>query len=236
MPALPKPATLTETVTAELKSQIMGGALVPDERYTAGQLAETLGVSRTPVREALLELSRLGLVEIEKNRGVRILSSSPSTFIEIYQLRLMLEIPLARRAVALATAESVAEVDAAYASFSRAADAGDTAALLRADRDFHDALLRGADNRRALDMLRQQRDLVLDTGVGTVPASRSAAECFADHADVYAAFKAGDQDALARAMGRHIVNTAQILMRQEAGKRPEFGTVDTLAALSWLVD
>lgn len=228
--------SLTDQAVASIRASIVSGDLVPGELYTATELGREIGVSRTPVREALLELARRGLVEIVPNRGARILSTSGQTLLEIFQVRLMLEVPLARRATELKTNESEAAVEAAYTAFGAAADENDPHRVLRADRDFHRALLAGAHNAKATQLLQEQRDFVLSTGVGTVPTSRSPQECFEDHRDIMDAFRTGHAGDVGAAMARHIAHTATMLIKQEARKRSEFEHVDAAKGIGWLVD
>lgn len=227
--------SLTEQATESIKNAILAGDLVPGQLYTAGELGRELNVSRTPIREALQELARRGLVEIEKNRGMRVRSTSVESLIEVFQVRLMLEVPLSRRATELRTPESLAAVRAAYNEFRAAAESGEADAVLRADRDFHRALMAGAGNDRAKTLLQEQRDFVLQTGMGTVPTSRTPLECFEDHADIMAGFEAGDAAAVGAAVGRHISHTAVMLIRQETASRPELGGVDAEGAIEWLL-
>ena len=227
-------SNLTDQAFEQLRKAIVSGHLKPGELYTAGQLGEQIGVSRTPVREALLELSRLGLVEIEKNRGMRGVSTSIEGLIQGFEVRLMLEVPLARRATELQDQATLAAVKDTFGQFHEAAATNDAEATLRADRDFHRTLLLGSRNIKAVEILQEQRNLVLMGGVGTVPTSRTALECFEDHRDIYDAFIQGDVDGVGRAMARHITHTAQILIAQETQSRPEFAEVDAARLLDWL--
>lgn len=222
MESLPRVASLTDQAFESLKASILRGDLVPGELYTASDLGQQLNVSRTPIREAIQELARRGLVETEKNRGIRVLNTSVTSLVEVFQIRLMLEVPLSRRATVFKTEESAAEVHRAYEQFRAAAEAGDAQAVLRADRDFHTALLAGARNRKAKTVLQEQRDFVLSTGMGTVPTSRTPRECFEDHTDIMSAFDRGDAEQVGAAVGRHISHTAKMLIRQESKNRPEF--------------
>ncbi|MGN7252829.1 MULTISPECIES: GntR family transcriptional regulator [unclassified Arthrobacter] len=227
---------LAEQATQLLRQAILAGDLQPGELYTAGQLGEQIGgISRTPVREALLELSRLGLVEIEKNRGVRVITASVESLLQGFEVRLMLEVPLARRATALQDETTTTAVKTVFEHFRHVAESGDSEATLRADRDFHRSLLQGSGNTKAVILLQDQRNLVLMSGVGTVPTSRSAMECFEDHLDIFDAFMTGDVQGVGQALNRHIVNTAQMLIAQETRSRPEFGTVDAAKRLAWLM-
>jgi DNA-binding GntR family transcriptional regulator len=235
MKSVERPLSLTEQAVESIRSSILSGDLSPGRLYTATELGQQLKVSRTPIREALNELARRGLVEIVPNRGARIRSTSVETLLEIFQVRLMLEVPLARRATQLKDETTSAAVEEAYEGFRLAALDGDPGLVLRADRDFHRALLAGARNAKANQLLREQRDFVLSTGRGTVPTSRTPQECFDDHRDIMAAFRAGRSAEVGEAVARHIGHTATMLIRQETKDRPEFSTLDADAAIGWLV-
>jgi DNA-binding GntR family transcriptional regulator len=166
---------------------------------------------------------------------MRVVTTSIESLLQGFEVRLMLEVPLARRATELKTAATAGDVRAAYERFRAAADAGDADATLRADRDFHRTLLSGSGNAKAVALLQEQRNLVLMGGVGTVPSSRSTVECFDDHLDIYTAFDAGNVDAIGSAMSRHISGTARMLIAQESRSRPEFGPVDAAERLAWLI-
>lgn len=226
---------LTEQATELLRRAIITGDLAAGERYSATELGARMGVSRTPIREAAIELSRLGLVEVEPNKGIRILPTSAGALVRSFEVRLMLEVPLTKKATLRADDEGRARVGAAFEEFRAAAETGEAAPTLAADLAFHTALLALADNATAASLVAQQRNLVLHTGVETVPTSRTAMECFEDHRDIFDAFTAGDADAAAAAMQRHIVGTARLLVAQEARKRPAFDAVDLHDALAWLI-
>ena len=83
---------------AAVLAAIADGRLEPGGRYSVAQLAEQLGISRTPVREALLVLEREGRVRFERNRGVRILETTAADVAEVFELRLLLEVPAAAKA------------------------------------------------------------------------------------------------------------------------------------------
>ena len=230
-----RPLSLTEQAVEVLRSSIVSGDLVPGRLYTATELGREINVSRGPIREALHELARRGLVEIVPNRGARIRNTSVSALLEIFQVRLMLEVPLARRATQLKDEATSAAVEEAFEAFRLAALAGDPNKVLRADRDFHQALLGGAHNEKAKQLLQEQRDFVLSTGVGTVPTSRTPQECFDDHRDIMEHFRAGSAAQVGTAVARHIGHTAKMLIKQETQRRPDFAKVDVEDAIDWLV-
>ncbi|WP_261624847.1 GntR family transcriptional regulator [Nesterenkonia marinintestina] len=222
MSSVDRHATLTEQITAQLRAAVLDGTLVPGERYSAGGLAQRFGVSRTPVREALLELERSGLVRIEKNRGVTVVPTSLEAVVDCFQLRLMLEAPAAGRAAAVVDAEGIGEVESRFRAMERAAARDDVGGVLRADRDFHLAVLALADNPRLVKVLEDLRNTVLSRGIATVPQTRSLQELIEDHRDILDGIRNGDPGAAAAAMHRHILNTAILLIRREAAEDPQW--------------
>lgn len=236
MESVNRNATLTEQAVDSIRLEIIKGSLIPGQLYTGSEVARKLGVSRTPVREALMELARRGMVRIEDKRGFRVLKTSLDALLQVFQVRIMLEVPLSRLATLNKNDSTSAEFESAVAQFLTAAESGDPNAVLRADRDFHQTLLSGSGNEKALVILQEQRDFVLSTGVGTVPTSRSAMECFNDHADIISGYREGDPQAVGRAVFRHIANTAQVLIQQETVNCPEFATGDVEQSFAWLSD
>lgn len=227
-------ATLTEQAVDSIHLAIVKGTLIPGQLYAGSEVALKLGVSRTPVREALMELARRGMVHIEDKKGFRVVNTSVETLIQVFQVRLMLEAPLSRLATMRKNDSTSAQFESSVKRFRAAAESGDPEAVLRADRDFHQTLLAGSGNDKALTMLQEQRDFVLSTGVGTVPTSRSAMECFDDHADIISGYREGNVQAVERAVFRHIANTARILSHQETRNRPEFAMADFEQSFAWL--
>ncbi|MCO4264434.1 GntR family transcriptional regulator [Pseudarthrobacter sp. MDT3-26] len=232
MDNLERAVNLTDQAITRLRTAILGGELKPGELYSATQLGEWLGVSRTPVREAVQQLAKAGLVVVERNRGIRVRSTTLEDLIEGFQVRLMLEVPVTRQATAVRTDADVQRVTEAFNTFQKIAESGGPAATLRADRDFHLALLTTSGNHRVVKILEDLRNVVLLTGVETVPKSRSSREAFEDHRDVYEAFVAGKAEKAGQDMRRHILNTARLLILREAHERGILtGDVDSL--LSW---
>jgi DNA-binding GntR family transcriptional regulator len=147
----------------------------------------------------------------------------------------MLEVPLTRRATELQDDSARALVQSVFSEFEEAAKRSDIPATLRADRDFHRSILATSGNSKAVQMLFEQRNLVLLGGVETVPRSRSTMECFEDHRDIFDAFMNRDGFAAATAMSRHISNTARMLINQEIQRRPEFGDHSAVERLAWIL-
>src|SRR5258705_13910993 len=86
-----------EQTIAAVRSAVDDGRMTPGVKYSVYQLAEALGISRTPVREALLQLEQGGLIRFEQRQGFRILLPDPKEIADIFAVRLSLEVPAVRR-------------------------------------------------------------------------------------------------------------------------------------------
>ncbi|WP_210495867.1 GntR family transcriptional regulator [Patulibacter sp. SYSU D01012] len=212
--------TLTARVAEQVRDAIADGRLQPGMRLSVPQLAEQLGASRTPVREALLLLESQGLVRFERNRGVRILETPLHDLEEIFTLRLLLEVPATRRATTLVGADELAALREHLATMRAHAGEDDETAFMAADRRFHDVLLRAAGNRRLADQVVNLRDLVRFLGASTAGRSRTLTTILGEHEAILAAVEARDADAAAAAMRAHLLATAGLLLAQEGGGGP----------------
>jgi DNA-binding GntR family transcriptional regulator len=198
-----------------VRSAILSGELVAGHLYSVQELAESLGVSRTPVREALIKLASTGMVRFERNRGVRILQSTPHDLEEVFALRLLLEVPAAGLAVARMRPADVVELRRCLDQMVSAADAGDERGLMEYDRRFHTVILEAAGNHRLAVIVDGLRDLVLTRGVSTAGTSRTLHDIANEHAPILDRIEARDADGAAGALRSHVLHTAQLLIAQE---------------------
>jgi DNA-binding GntR family transcriptional regulator len=216
-----EPLGQTTTVNARvldaLRAAVVSGELAPGTLHSVQTLATQLGVSRTPVREALIKLAQQGMVRFERNRGVRVLQTSLHDLEEVFALRLLLEVPATRRACQLLDAAGRKELRKLFGQMQRAADADDEFRLWQYDRRFHQALIAASGNTRLVSYVDGLRDTVLRQGVSTAGSSRSLADIVAEHHAVLDRVEARDPDGAAAAMRRHIMHTAELLIAQEGG-------------------
>lgn len=223
-------ASLAGTILDELKTAVVNGELVAGTLYSVHDLADRLGVSRTPVREALIQLADRGMVRFERNRGVRILRTSLHDLEEVFAIRLLLEVPATFRATSQRTAEWVAELEQRLARMRAAAAAHDAAAFMAADREFHQTINAASGNLRLAKYIDSLRDMVLTRGASTVDKSRSMDDILAEHEAVLRPIVAGEPTEAAEAMRAHLLHTARLLIGQEAEAN---GDSAPTVALEW---
>ncbi|MEU2793229.1 GntR family transcriptional regulator [Streptomyces sp. NPDC007100] len=201
-PAKTPPAA--ERVYAYVKQAVLERRYEGGMLLTEGELAEAVGVSRTPVREALLRLEVEGLMKLYPKKGAMVLPVSAQEIADVVETRLLVEEHAARKAVPAGPA-LLAELEEQLAKMKELAAAGDLAAVSVADRCFHAAIVRSAGN-QILDRLYEQlRDRQLRMGVAVMHANPDRiAKNIAEHGEILEALRAGDAAAATDAVHRHV--------------------------------
>lgn len=213
--AITAEASITDRVRDSIREAIIDGRLAPGSLHSVQSLASSFAVSRTPVREALIDLEGRGMVEFERNRGVRILQTSIHDLEEILALRILLEVPAAHRAAEQATEETASALSDELQAMRRAARDRDEVTMMAHDRRFHEIINEASGNSRLAAYVDSLRDLILTRGASTVGRSRDLPAIVREHEAVIAAIEANDPAAAAAAMKAHLVNTSSLLLRQE---------------------
>jgi DNA-binding GntR family transcriptional regulator len=198
---------LREQAKEVIRAGIVGGELEPGEVYSATTLSSRLGVSPTPVREALLDLANDGLVEAVRNRGFRILTVADSDLDEISELRKMLEVPAMRLVAKRASDADLDKLAANVASIEQAAARNDVAAFLQEDRGFHLTLLGLSGNGRLVRLVSQLRDQTRLMGLRGLAESGMLAESAAEHRDILEALRARDWRGAESLVRQHLDHT-----------------------------
>jgi DNA-binding GntR family transcriptional regulator len=215
LPALAERVNRSEEAHAILREAISSGRMPPGQIHSVQTLAEQLGVSRTPVREALLQLARQGLVEPVRNRGFLVVERSLQDVRDIFDIRLLLEPAAARAAARHAGAAAADQIQWHFHQMTLAARAGNADTMWKHDRAFHQAILEASGNSRLARYIDALRDLVQRRGQLTT-RSRQLEAIAREHAPILAAMENRDGPGADHAMRRHIRQTRDALLAQEA--------------------
>ncbi|HYJ69286.1 MAG TPA: GntR family transcriptional regulator [Nocardioidaceae bacterium] len=222
--------SLNDQVVEAVRAAIHSGDLAPGELYSAYQIADRLGVSRSPVREALLRLAETGLVRMERNRGFRIVAPAAHDIAEIFAVRLLLEVPASGQAARHQTPELTERLRQELAVMANAASARAVARFMDHDQRFHDHILEASGNHLLAATVRRVRDLTRLLGASTVDRSRSLDDILAEHVPIIDALEAGDASAVEDRMRGHIEHTGRLLVAQAAASSPHPVDADALWA------
>jgi DNA-binding GntR family transcriptional regulator len=153
-----RPPTTQEFVLGELRRAIVAGELVPGQPIRQDTIAQRLGVSRVPLREALKILEAEGQVVYQPHRGYSVAELSLADLLEVYRMRQLLESEAASVAVGHLTETDLSRISDARLDVEKAADGGDLATMIAANRRFHFALLEPCGMPRLLRMVRMLWD------------------------------------------------------------------------------
>ncbi|MEC9265267.1 MAG: GntR family transcriptional regulator [Pseudomonadota bacterium] len=190
----------TQRAVRDLREMIVNNHLPPGSNYLETELAEMLGMSRTPVREAVIVLESQGLVESRPRRGVRVLPLSARDMEEIYEVLTELEAHAAERAASAPIKAADREaVETALRDMDLALAGDDREAWAEADKRFHDLLVQLAGNGRLTAIVDSFNDQVHRARMLTVRLRPSPTKSNQDHRDLFNAILAGDA-AKARAL------------------------------------
>jgi GntR family transcriptional regulator, rspAB operon transcriptional repressor len=204
LPLSEKPQSLSEMVYDSIRSSIVSKRLRPGTVVAEASLAARLNVSKTPVREALLRLQSIGLVEPDR-RGLRVVSPSEDSIREAYEVRLILEQGLARRAAEQGSPVERQEILNAAERSLQCAEAGDIAEGFRNwDRAFHRAISAAAHNVRLARLAEDAAVLASVLRERDVPGVQDAIQCGHQHLDMARAVCSDDADGAAGASDAHV--------------------------------
>ncbi|MEV0264969.1 GntR family transcriptional regulator [Streptomyces sp. NPDC050617] len=196
--------SLREQCLAVIRQALVSGEIRSGDIYSAAALAAKLGVSSSPVREAMLTLVNQGLLEPVRNRGFRVVAMSDDDLDEIYDMRLLLEVPATLRAARRARPADLDELSALAAEIESAARDGDVAAFLDADRRFHLTLLALSGNHRLTATIANLRDQTRLYGLENL-AERGLLPAWADeHRELLSAIAAADEPRLETLIRHHL--------------------------------
>jgi DNA-binding GntR family transcriptional regulator len=204
LPEVGARVSLREQVTAALRTALISGQLQPGITYSIPTLAEQLGVSATPVREAMLDFVQQGILVAVPNKGFRVVELSDADLDALTEVRRMLEVPAVERASGTFTPEALGELRERAEQVREAAARGDLVGYLEGDREFHRALLAGAGNPRLVDIVDSLRTQSRLYALGELAADGTLVASAEEHLDLLEAVQRGDAAAAADLMGHHL--------------------------------
>jgi len=210
-------ASLSQQAVEELRRRIAADNLAPGQRLDEAELASDLGISRTPLREALKVLSAEGLVEIRPRRGCYVAEIVPADLEEIFPIMALLEGEVAREAALKGSAADLKRLDQLHASLERHAAAGDVDRYYEVNYVFHDALQAIAGNRWLQHVIGDLRKLLKLSRHRSLRLDGRLAESLGEHRALMQALHRRDSDGAERIMKGHLLAQLAALQRLMRG-------------------
>lgn len=215
-PLATKPESLGRMVFDAIRDAIVEKQLAPGRQVSEAELARQLGVSKTPVREALLRLQTVGLVEPHA-RGARVVLPSTELLRSAYEVRATLEAGVARLAATRATPEQRAAIaDAARRSWELA-EADDIAGFQQWDRQFHARAAEACGNEQLIALVENAATLARVLRDRDAPSHGHAMRCAQFHLEIAAAIERGAAAEAAAAAAEHVEFVHQFVIPAQDG-------------------
>jgi DNA-binding GntR family transcriptional regulator len=210
-----RPGTLQALAYDKIKGLMIAGELDFDAIYSANQFAEILGVSRTPVREALLQLSAEGLLTSIQGRGFKIKKFSENRIKEFFETRQMIESYIIERLVDSTAEQDLKELDDSMKQMRKYAGKGDIYGFLEADKAFHMNLVRRYGNRFLVSIMENIRDLIAIFGRKALASPGRIHEVIKEHQEIIQALKQKNKQKAAVSIKYHLEATEKSLVENQ---------------------
>ncbi|MBR0599237.1 GntR family transcriptional regulator [Sinanaerobacter chloroacetimidivorans] len=209
---------LREIVYEELRSLILTGKIKPGTRMMEIELAEDMGVSRTPIREAIRKLEKEGLVVIEPRKGAYASEVSLKDMEDILEVRANLEGLAAYLAAERMTAEQKKELLSVSEKFHQAVLDSDVAEMIRNDSIFHHLIVESSRNNHLIHMVEQMQELVLRFRYIYYKDFKRAEEMIPEHQRIYEEITNGNGANARFEAFNHIDKLKDMIMKDDSFK------------------
>lgn len=199
---------LRDVVFKTLRQAILRGELKPGERLMEIKLANKLGVSRTPIREAIRKLELEGLVLMIPRRGAEVAEITEKSLNDVLEVRKALEELSVQLACERITPEQVEEMKMAAEDFRKVLKSGDVTKIAEADVKFHDIIFAATNNQRLITLLNNLREQMYRFRVEYLKQKECYPQLLEEHDKLIALISGGEVEEACELMGCHIDNQA----------------------------
>ncbi len=203
---------LRELVLDAIREAIIDGSLKPRERLMEIQLAEELGVSRTPIREALRKLELEGFIVMVPRKGAYVADISFKDIADVYEIRAALEGLAASLAAERITDEELDEMERCLVGKAEAIANHDMEKLVEADTRFHDAIYRASRNDRLTSMINNLREQIQRFRATSLSVPGRMYQSLEEHRTIIEAIQSRDSQLARQVAYEHIENAENIMM------------------------
>jgi DNA-binding GntR family transcriptional regulator len=213
--AIKQPESLAKMAYEAIRQSILSGQWKIGELYNEKAIAADLGISRTPVREALLELASQDLIIFLPRRGLMVNRFTRHDVDEIFELRKAIELAAVEKITVAAPPFDLFEIEEALLSQRKAVKQKDYLAFMEADRLFHTSFSELTKNRRLIAILDNIRDMIHVMGAKALALEGRAVEVIKEHRTIFEAVKKGNIEEARRAMAYHLDQSKEAVVESE---------------------
>ncbi|MEJ2170711.1 MAG: GntR family transcriptional regulator [Desulfobacterales bacterium] len=213
--AIKQPESLAKMAYEAIRKSILSGQWKIGELYNEKAIASDLGISRTPVREALLELAAQDLIIFLPRRGLMVNRFTRRDVDEIFELRKAIELAAVEKITLASPPFDLFEIEESLLKQRKAAKEKDYLAFMEADRIFHTRFSELTNNRRLIAVLENLRDMMHVMGVKALALEGRALKVIEEHLAIFEAVSRGNCEKARRAMAYHLDQSKEAVEESE---------------------
>jgi DNA-binding GntR family transcriptional regulator len=202
--AIKQPESLAKMAYEAIRQSILSGQWKIGELYNEKAIAADLGISRTPVREALLELASQDLIIFLPRRGLMVNRFTRRDVDEIFELRKAIELAAVEKITLASPPFDLFEIEESLLKQRKSAREKDYLAFMEADRLFHTSFSELTNNRRLIAILENLRDMIHVMGAKALALEGRALKVIDEHQAIFEAVSKGNAEKARRAMAYHL--------------------------------
>lgn len=200
---------LRDVVFQTLRQAILRGELKPGERLMEIQLANKLGVSRTPIREAIRKLELEGLVLMIPRKGAEVAEITEKNLRDVLEVRCALEELAVQLACDRIDKQGIRDLQQAAKNFESVLDSADITKIAEADVAFHDIIYMATDNKRLIQLLNNLREQMYRYRIEYLKKKEYYPRLLAEHQDIIQAIANGERERATKITSQHIDNQVE---------------------------
>ena len=204
---------LRDVVFESIRGAILSGTIKPGERLMEVQMAEKLGVSRTPIREAIRKLELEGLVNMVPRKGVYVADLSIKDITDVLEIRSALEGLAASLAAKRVTAEDIKEIEKAVEEFNEAITGENFELIVERDLKFHDSIFKASGNEKLVALTNNLREQIQRFRVMILKNSSGLKDLSAEHREIADAISNKDANKAQELATSHIVQAEYQILK-----------------------
>ena len=212
---------LRDVVFNTLRQAILRGELKPGERLMEIQLANKLGVSRTPIREAIRKLELEGLVLMIPRKGAEVADISEKSLRDVLEVRKALEELAVQLACDKITKEEIEDLKKAAEDFKKILKSRDITEIAEADVRFHDIIFMATDNQKLVQLLNNLREQMYRYRLEYIKDKSAHQHLIDEHNKIIEAMEKGNVEAAAEAIKLHVENQEENILKNIKVKKAD---------------
>jgi DNA-binding GntR family transcriptional regulator len=207
-----EPKLLSEDIAESIKTAIIKGKFKPGEKIPEGELAESMGISRTPLREAFRKLENEGFIQIIPRKGAVVTDIDAEEAINLYEIKSTLEGLAARLATANMKEKDISRLEKVNEELKELIDKNDLESFYRVHTRFHEGFVKSCGNKRLIQMISNLNDHFNRFGIISLTLPGQFENAIEQHTQIIEAFKTGDQDLVENKVKTNVMTGGRVLV------------------------